>query len=124
MDLAFGHSQRRRRQSHALHELANNAANCGALSNLEGRVCISRTHVAPNGPDFRMTWIEDGGPPVVVPTRGGFGLLRGDRSRVGLIPRCTSADRKRAGNRVLERLSDHRKTGERNSKHRNQRDKP
>jgi two-component sensor histidine kinase/CHASE3 domain sensor protein len=59
----------------ALHELATNAAKYGALSTAQGRVDIVWS-VAPDA-QGRMTadldWRESGGPPVVAPTRRGFG---------------------------------------------------
>ena len=53
-----------------LHELATNANKYGACSNSEGRVSITWTVV-----ERRVTllWRETGGPPVVAPTREGFG---------------------------------------------------
>ncbi len=61
----------------ALHELANNAAKYGALSNRDGSVEI-RWSVDPVGTSPRrlhMTWQELGGPPVAVPERRGFGTF-------------------------------------------------
>lgn len=57
-----------------LHELATNAAKYGALSTAEGSVSIACT-VTRDGlePTFRLTWTERGGPPVLPPTRKGFG---------------------------------------------------
>jgi two-component sensor histidine kinase len=54
----------------ALHELATNAGKYGALSTNEGRVDIW-WQTAVN--QFTMSWIENEGPPVVAPTRLGFG---------------------------------------------------
>jgi PAS domain S-box-containing protein len=54
----------------ALHELATNAGKYGALSTNNGRVDI-RWQAAANL--FTMSWIENEGPPVVEPTRRGFG---------------------------------------------------
>jgi two-component sensor histidine kinase/PAS domain-containing protein len=58
----------------AMHELTTNAVKYGALSNESGQVTIS-WHVA--APDKRrqleVIWTERGGPPVVPPTRRGFG---------------------------------------------------
>jgi PAS domain S-box-containing protein len=59
----------------ALHELATNAAKYGALSNSTGRVTIKWQVVADYPPEFLMTWIEDGGPPVEAPTHSGFGQM-------------------------------------------------
>ncbi len=58
----------------ALHELATNASKYGALSQAGGRVTIDWT-IRPAAPDARLElcWRETGGPPVVVPTRKGFG---------------------------------------------------
>jgi two-component sensor histidine kinase/CHASE1-domain containing sensor protein len=59
-----------------LHELATNAGKYGALSNATGLVTIA-WQSAPTTDDgderFAMSWIERGGPPVVAPTRRGFG---------------------------------------------------
>jgi PAS domain S-box-containing protein len=58
----------------ALHELAINALKYGALSSPEGRIVI-RWEVddrqIPN--KFRLSWQEEGGPPVNPPTHRGFG---------------------------------------------------
>ena len=63
----------------ALHELSTNAAKYGALANDDGCVTITwgLTDSAP--PRFSMSWRETGGPPVVVPTRKGFGTIVMDR---------------------------------------------
>lgn len=58
----------------ALHELATNAAKYGALSNGEGRVRIT-WRVPARNPAFFMSWLEEGGPKVVSPTRKGFGQM-------------------------------------------------
>ncbi|MGC5779498.1 HWE histidine kinase domain-containing protein [Methylobacterium sp. NFXW15] len=57
-----------------MHELATNAAKYGALSNTSGQVDV-RWVVSSEGEDaeFRMEWQERNGPPVVPPTRKGFG---------------------------------------------------
>jgi two-component sensor histidine kinase len=52
------------------HELASNAAKYGALKTLAGRIEILWRI---EGDRFVMTWKESGGPPVVEPTRKGFG---------------------------------------------------
>jgi two-component sensor histidine kinase len=54
----------------ALHELATNAGKYGALSTNEGRVDIRWLAAAEM---FTISWTENGGPPVVAPTRSGFG---------------------------------------------------
>ena len=62
--------------SMALHELATNALKYGALSGAEGKVSVAWE----TGEDGHLvlTWREEGGPPVVAPSRTGFGsrLLR------------------------------------------------
>ncbi|WP_296594800.1 HWE histidine kinase domain-containing protein [Phenylobacterium sp.] len=60
--------------SMALHELATNASKYGALSNTDGRVelrwDIDETRPTPI---LGLTWREIDGPPVVTPSRRGFG---------------------------------------------------
>lgn len=57
-----------------LHELCTNAVKYGALSNESGRVSITWTAEARRDDiDFGLHWLEYGGPPVVAPTRVGFG---------------------------------------------------
>jgi two-component system CheB/CheR fusion protein len=76
--LAYGGPELRLRPdaAHALglvlHELATNASKYGALSAAGGSVSI----LWENGPEpdtTRILWTEAGGPPVVLPTRRGFG---------------------------------------------------
>lgn len=59
-----------------LHELATNALKHGALAEPGGRIAIAWS-VEGTGADarFRFQWRELGGPPVVAPTRMGFGRL-------------------------------------------------
>ena len=59
----------------ALHELATNAAKYGALSNHDGKVHIGWQVTDAPKPTFSMSWLEDGGPIVVPPTRKGFGQI-------------------------------------------------
>ena len=54
----------------ALHELATNATKYGALSCSEG--CVSVRWRVQEGM-LHLDWEESGGPPVVPPTRKGFG---------------------------------------------------
>jgi PAS domain S-box-containing protein len=64
----------------ALHELATNAAKYGALSNGTGKVGVSWTITRQgNNNKLKFKWQESGGPPVIVPTRLGFGttLVKG-----------------------------------------------
>ena len=62
--------------SMALHELATNAIKYGALSVPEGKVTIAWTLQDDGnvgGRRFTFSWVEQGGPPVVPPSRIGFG---------------------------------------------------
>ena len=64
-----------------LHEMASNATSHGALSNgFAGQVDVDWGMVpTPSGEQMRFQWRESGGPPVIPPTRRGFGsrLLEG-----------------------------------------------
>jgi PAS domain S-box-containing protein len=57
-----------------LHELTTNAAKYGALSNRSGRVSV-RWRRLQNGSHDRLVieWQETGGPPVLAPSRSGYG---------------------------------------------------
>lgn len=55
-----------------VHELATNAAKYGALSTAEGRVTIAWKMASDT---LTIDWREDGGPPVAVPSRSGFGTV-------------------------------------------------
>lgn len=59
----------------ALHELATNAVKYGAFSSTTGRVLL---RLEDAGQTLKLTWKEQGGPPVVQPKSEGFGsrLLR------------------------------------------------
>lgn len=57
----------------ALHELATNAVKYGALSNDTGRIRIEWRIEQGDEATFHFAWTERGGPPVVAPTRRGFG---------------------------------------------------
>ena len=58
----------------ALHELATNAVKYGALSSDGGSVLLTWDILDGVGSDrLRFRWQETGGPPVVPPTRTGFG---------------------------------------------------
>jgi PAS domain S-box-containing protein len=59
--------------SMALHELATNAVKYGALSRPGGQVLLDWTVDYSGSPRLTLRWTERGGPPVVVPTRRGFG---------------------------------------------------
>lgn len=59
-----------------IHELCTNAAKYGALSNTTGQVTLSWEVIDRNHREILiMDWVEEGGPPVVPPTRNGFGSL-------------------------------------------------
>ena len=70
----------------AFHELFTNALKYGALSNADGRVAMQWELGGATPKQLRLTWREQGGPPVAPPTRRGFGslllerILRGDLS--------------------------------------------
>jgi two-component system CheB/CheR fusion protein len=60
----------------AVNELCTNAAKYGALSTPKGRVDVSWQIAVPKPgaeQQLQMRWIESGGPPVMPPTRRGFG---------------------------------------------------
>ena len=52
------------------HELATNAAKYGALCRAEGKLLVQWVVEDKN---VKLIWIEQDGPPVVVPTKSGFG---------------------------------------------------
>lgn len=67
-----------------LHELCTNAVKHGALSVPGGRAALAWT--VESGPDtetLRLTWRECGGPPVVSPSRTGFGTRLLERGFAG-----------------------------------------
>ena len=64
----------------ALHELATNAVKYGALSNQDGKVTITWSIA---GDRVELTWQERGGPPVVAPTRKGFGSVMVEQATDG-----------------------------------------
>ena len=59
----------------AVHELTTNAAKYGALSSPQGRVHVTWSLPAADVEEskIRFEWMEQGGPPVAVPDRKGFG---------------------------------------------------
>lgn len=66
--------------SMALHELATNAAKYGALSQPGGHITVRWSiEDGVDGREFAFLWQEAGGPPVVPPTRTGFGSRMIDR---------------------------------------------
>lgn len=73
--------------SMAVHELATNAVKYGALSSSDGSIDVTWATKA-NGaaPRLRLSWSERNGPPVVKPSRKGFGtrlLERGIETELG-----------------------------------------
>ncbi|KQP62190.1 GAF domain-containing protein [Methylobacterium sp. Leaf112] len=69
-----------------LHELATNAAKYGAFSTLNGGVAVAWLIVeGGDEPRVRLTWVEHGGPPVVAPTRKGFGSRLIERGLAGQV---------------------------------------
>lgn len=65
----------------ALHELATNAVKYGALSNGDGTVTLSwKVDGAGSDAGFDLVWREQGGPPVSLPERKGFGSVLIERS--------------------------------------------
>lgn len=56
-----------------LHELITNAIKYGALSRPEGKVSFTWDVDRAEEPTLSLTWIEAGGPPVVQPSRQGYG---------------------------------------------------
>ena len=76
----------------ALHELFTNAVKYGSMSNETGTVDLGWTvGEGKGGRTFDMRWREQGGPPVEVPSRVGFGTrltgssLAGDLGGKGII---------------------------------------
>ncbi|MFZ2031560.1 MAG: response regulator [Vitreimonas sp.] len=67
--------------SMAMHELATNAAKYGALSNVEGHCDVSWSFNSDRA--LILTWREHDGPPVVAPTRKGFGSRLIERGLAG-----------------------------------------
>ncbi len=61
----------------AMHELATNAGKYGALSNESGSIQVSWREIEPDAADgvtrLHIEWRESGGPPVIPPSRKGFG---------------------------------------------------
>jgi PAS domain S-box-containing protein len=72
-----------------LHELATNALKYGSLSNATGTVSVTWSIVdeggTPAAPRMRLNlrWEEQGGPPVTIPTRKGFGSRMIERGLAG-----------------------------------------
>jgi two-component sensor histidine kinase len=56
-----------------LHELVTNAAKYGALSRPEGRVWVNWKRRSGADARLTITWRELGGPPIIMPTKAGYG---------------------------------------------------
>jgi two-component sensor histidine kinase len=72
----------------ALHELATNASKYGALSVPGGKVNIDwirQTATEPGESNLRLTWRESGGPPVVAPSKKGFGCFVLERVTINAL---------------------------------------
>ncbi len=67
--------------SMAFHELGTNAIKYGALSANAGKVMLRWS--VQDGQRFDLSWTEVGGPPVVAPTRQGFGTRLLERGVAG-----------------------------------------
>ncbi len=61
----------------AIHEVAINAVQHGALSTPQGHVYVDWTKAEEND-SFTLQWAEAGGPPVTEPNKQGFGLVMSD----------------------------------------------
>ena len=66
----------------AIHELATNALNYGAISSETGEITVSWAVVGDGyaGARLLLSWIETGGPPVTPPFRRGFGTMMFEHS--------------------------------------------
>ena len=89
--------------SMAIHELATNAAKYGALSTAEGQLDIhwDIARQADGTPWFSFRWVESGGPPVLSPTRRGFGVRAIERTLAQAIEGKVHLDFDPAGLRCL-----------------------
>jgi PAS domain S-box-containing protein len=74
-----------------LHELATNALKYGALSAAGGRVTLGWTY-DPQTRVLEGAWTETGGPPVIRPTRKGFGSRLIERSLRGELKGAATMD--------------------------------
>ncbi|MFS0774013.1 PAS domain-containing protein [Sphingomonas sp. 1P08PE] len=82
----------------ALHELATNAAKYGALSTAGGHVAVTWTVTDGRKPGtLHFRWQEIGGPPVVRPTRLGFGSKLIERVLASEIDGTVELDYQPAG---------------------------
>ena len=87
------------------HELVTNAAKYGALSSGDGRVeVVWRVRRAHGGADLEIDWRELEGPPVVPPSRRGFGSRLIERSLQGQLGGEATLDYAAEGVRCRIRL--------------------
>ncbi|MGU3476875.1 PAS domain S-box protein [Methylobacterium sp. D48H] len=76
-----------------LHELTTNAVKYGALSVPGGTVAVTASLVGPEeAPRLRIAWTERGGPPVVPPSRKGFGSRLIERGLTAQVNASLSLD--------------------------------
>ncbi|MDP4004109.1 PAS domain-containing protein [Methylobacterium sp. NEAU K] len=81
-----------------VHELATNAAKYGALTAEMGNVTVTwRIEAAEDEPQVRLTWSESGGPPVLRPTRKGFGTRLIERVLAGTVAGEVALDYRQTG---------------------------
>ena len=71
----------------SLHELVTNALKYGALSVAGGTVKLRWSISAGAHPQFKLEWIERGGPPLQAPTRTGYGTRYLRAALTGLLGR-------------------------------------
>ncbi|WP_137863526.1 MULTISPECIES: PAS domain S-box protein [unclassified Sphingomonas] len=82
----------------AIHELATNAVKHGALSRPEGRITIHWQRAHGDGPArLGLRWEEMGGPPVVAPTRRGFGTRMIERGLAAELGGTVNIEFRHAG---------------------------
>ena len=83
--------------SMALHELATNAVKYGALSTDRGHVTLHWEVEGDRPAQLRLGWVEAGGPPVVAPTRKGFGSRLIERALAAEVGGSAAIDYARNG---------------------------
>lgn len=62
----------------------------GTLANDSGRIEICWSVASDGAGTFRLAWSEQGGPPVVAPTRTGFGRTDLERMITGTLGGCAT----------------------------------
>jgi PAS domain S-box-containing protein len=81
-----------------IHELATNAAKFGALSAAAGHVAVTwQIETLAGGPQLRLSWVESDGPPVVQPSRKGFGTRLIERAFAGTVAGDVALDYQTTG---------------------------